>query len=303
MNTSRLAAQLSSLVVATVLVACRADNVAGPAGTSPSLALAAFTNGPPCPSGWATTTATKGVSVCRRTTSRGGRSAADYAIQLDLSAGARLLQISEPKSLASSSNPSPLFTRYTVSSWWSRYSTLSRKTCFVNGSFFTKDLPGTTTTEMSFPLKGEGNLYSRGAEYSSSLSKNVLKVDGTTARIEGWTFRTSSFTTVQTALSNARLAVVGATPYLSDASYDGRTFVGTRDANGDGKSEVIVFLVSTRARPVDMNNMLSVNFKATNALAFDGGDSSQLRCSDGTALSWRTVPRTVPQVFAVILAP
>ena len=173
----------------------------------------------------------------------------------------------------------------------------------LNGSFFTDENIFHSTTEMSFPVKGAGALVSRGKEYQSTLNKWVLKIDGSEARIQPYTLRTSDFDAVSRALADARLAVVGQTRYLGSADAAKRTFAGIRDLNGDGKAEVVVFLVSTRATADEMNSVLDGSFAVKQAMAFDGGDSSQLQCINGSKVLAEKAPRSVPQVFEVFKAP
>ena len=295
---------VSALLVVMIVVGCRPQDIAGPASGSNDLGpnVAAASGGSPaCPTGWSARIASKGVSLCYRQIRRGGLTADDYLVQLDLRAGARLLQISEPQSVASTSNPSPIFPRRYLSSWWSRYTSVARLTCMVNGSFFTDENPITSTTEMSFPLKGEGNLYSRGADYRSGLTKRTLKVDGTEAWIESYSLQTSSFSTVKSELSDARLAVVGATRYISGTERTGRNFAAVRDLDNDGNGETVVFLISSRASPDDMNNILS-DLRVKSAMSFDGGGSAGIKCNDGSGFGSEVI-RSIPQVFAIIKSP
>jgi hypothetical protein len=258
--------------------------------TRPQLAVAVALN---CPSGWKLVQSGRGVMLCSRQFWRAdGSVITEYVQVIDLWRGARVHSTLEGPA-ATSTQPSPIFTRRTVVEWWKNYSLLTNRFCMVNGAWFNYPWNG----RLSFPLKNNSTLYSTGY-VGDATWKSMLILDGGRAWVKRYYLTTTNLDRVRNELSSYRTVIVARYEENEPDPRDGRTLAGVRDVNGDGVGDVVLFYTSPDATTKHANSVLRSIYRATGTIQLDGGGSSQLLCR-GTHYQGN---RSVPHVFTTFEA-
>ncbi|HEX8212916.1 MAG TPA: hypothetical protein VF584_22260 [Longimicrobium sp.] len=174
----------------------------------------------------------------------------------------------------------------------------SGRFCAVNGAFFRGYPDGTGSRELSFPLKHSGTLLTAGgAPLGMASAKDVLILNGSYAQIRAYNLGSVSYSSVRSHLSSYGTAVVTLAPGGSRPNeLNSRTYAGTRDADGNGRHEILMFYTSANSSANDAIGTLTNSFGASRTTQFDGSDSAQLVCKGTTYVSGT---RIVPQAFGV----
>jgi hypothetical protein len=161
--------------------------------------------------------------------------------------------------------------------------------CVTNGSFFY--MPE-SPTRLPFPLKIDGKIVSDG--YAKK------EFEGEKLMLALWADRADILELSQEALyaSSAPNILGGLHEDANKNSkkYVGRTFVGVKDGDQDGASEIILIFNTLSARTSDAAKALR-RFGADKVMMFDGGGSTQLICQGKDYIK---SDRYIPQAIAVI---
>jgi hypothetical protein len=288
-----------AVCISAAAAGCSEDPVTASEGkAAPPDVLASVSAATWCPSGWSPALIGKAVILCKRTVTRGGGAkVTDYVQVIDLSRGARVVSLASPRSTASPGNPSPSFSRLSVRGWWDQMSR-SNRFCAVTGAFFGGNPLGTGSRNLSFPLKHGGTLLTTGElPLTPASSKDMLILNGSYAQIRAYSLGSVSYSSVRSYLSSYGTAVVTYAPGGSAPNTrDSRTYAGTRDADGNGRHEILMFYTSAHASPNEAAGTLISSFGASRTTQFDGGGSTQLVCK-GTSFVSNT--RSVPHAFGI----
>lgn len=283
-----------------------------PAGWSGWSAQAVFTvlsqgNSLVCPDGWKEEARGLGVLLCRDVRVL---TVDHYVVQVDLKRGARVHNIYDIPA-PSNGNPFPDFRVRTVSDWWvNTNQAYTGAFCVLNGAYFRVTEESSPYAELSFPLKNTGSLITLGtdtgvSETGAPKKKSALLWN----RDSAWVNKDypdpfiSKVSQVESEFSGAEAAVVAFEPGVEPYNAEGQTFVAVKDADRDGRKEIVMFFVSTWISPSGVERVLTEEFGVvdygSNAIRLDGGKSSQMRCANGLNV-WNKLlgeVREVPHAF------
>ncbi len=185
--------------------------------------------------------------------------------------------------------PNGLVNRKTLPSFWQDAVALNTSTrgalVVVNGTFFST---ASSPAPIAFGLKVNGAVISYG--YGLTEFPGLV-------RMLAWTSTSAEIRAYDRAAFDAATPnVVGAldkTAAKSPTSYVGRTFVGVRDADGDGHSETVLLFSSPLSCQMDAANTLR-GFGASIVAMLDGGGSTGLIVAGTTLIpTVRTVPHSI----------
>ena len=276
---------------------------AGPVGSPPLT----------CPPNW-TPTAGNGVLLCRRDLPLSGGTETQYVVQVNLRQGGRIMSLYNALSPFTFYNRSPLFSMLTVDQWWDNYGPHADWFCLLNGAPFESYADLTNdTTQLSFPIRDNGNLVTVGGEMSTVQQKSALLLYTDRASIVDYPlYGGAELRLINNALP-APVAVVSLNrnyPAAGNTSSHGQTFVAVKDADHDGLNEIVLFYVTLKASRTEVNTILTRDFEisSSGAMQLDGGTSSQLRCTTDAHIAERDrrvgyrSARPVPHVFLVLQA-
>lgn len=260
-------------------------------GTSSYTLTATYTGsgggggGGPVPSGFDLILSSTGVQVYRKNYT-GGQP--DYVAVVNLTT-ATIRSLTG----AVSGAPSGTVTRKTLSQFWNdavaQQTPQVQAKLVINGTFFST---ASNPTGIAFGLKANGGVISYGYGLNEFPPEQI--------RI--FTFNSlSSFAAIETysqGIINGYPDAVGSLHPAADKgplNYTGRTFVGVRDADGNGSFETVLLFASSSSRQADAANVLTA-FGASAVAMLDGGGSTCL-IIDG--VSYISTSRTVPHAIAV----
>jgi hypothetical protein len=242
------------------------------------LATAAHAN---CPTGWTSKEAGKGVRLCQK----GGL----FVQRVDLSSGARVrLAYQFTSGAGSQSNPNPPFQGRDILEWWS-YVTANngnnvvakpagRLFSVVSGSFFVKDYWGNPIQRPAYPVKNRGSLLSIGNDSGAGSPLREFRMNDSDASIVYLAQNPQDWNRTHSALGPFT-SVVGLHPgdgSNGDTESVGRSYVGLRDNNRDGKFEWVMFLSTNKATKAEVYAALTTDFGSTVNIQFDGSGTAQL---------------------------
>lgn len=285
----------SLLVILVIVVAITAIPVSQPA-------RAAITQA--CPANWVRVLTGRGVLVCGKKDAAGNFNT--YVQWVDLSRGARVRQAFQlDAGSGSATNPSPKFRLRTVDDWnlWLLLNPQQAGDLFsvVNGAFFKLDEALLTgRTQLSYPFKSRGSLITAGADNPDWTGRVLsLPYSQTSASMRDYNLLNNSWSTTQSNLINDHEAIVGLHPTrisVKPTERIPRTWVGLRDADGNGQFESVYFLTTKAATQSEALNMLAQEFFTSWNAQFDGSDSTQFVLRGTPYIS---ASRRVPHAFAI----
>jgi hypothetical protein len=250
---------------------------------------------PSLPASWTSVQTGNGVVLGKRTYIRSGVSYTDYVQLVDLSAGASIQLRQGSGNLASNVNPSPTFTRRSLSfanssSWyWATYATTNTFS-MTNLQFF-----NFSNGSLAFPLKANGTIITCGYGNNEPLSKRKLGINGTAIVVADYLNTSNDYNTVSSNLVSP-LVIVGLNPDVpkNPTSLTGRTYIGY-------KNSTLVIYASRAAQQAQVKTIMMGEFgiNASNMLMFDGSGSTQLMCK---GIKYITSPdsRPIPSVIEVL---
>jgi hypothetical protein len=221
----------------------------------------------------------------------------DYVQVIDLSQGAYLkLMHGEITELRPTKGvyggADPRMTSLAIQTYWDKaLESDPNAFCVTNGEFFyMPEYP----TRLAFPLKVDGTVVTDGWGIDTYVDQKLA--------LELWSDKADIVPLTQGSLygSTAPNLIGGLTEEANKrAKYAvGRTFVGIKDADGDGVFEtLLVYNTVTALQSAAADTLRS--FGAEKVMMLDGGGSTQLLCKSGW---WVRSDRPIPQAMAVIAA-
>jgi hypothetical protein len=255
-------------------------------------AQASVVRQPVCPSGWTSRGAARGIVLCSREFRRRGKSVTDYIQVVDLLRGARLVNAYQAQALATSTSPSPKFTKRTVRDWWFRYVSDAASFCAVNGGFFER------SSELSFPLRVNNAVVTAGGAVWAERPRMTLVLNGAEATMQPYTASKNDLGTVSRALAPGT-AIVGYYWHFGKEETGGHTFIAIKDADGNGTTETVIVYSTRDGTPNEVASVLTSQVQVRNIIQFDGGGSAQLECARA---SMTGDSRAVPHAFVTYAA-
>jgi len=221
----------------------------------------------------------------------------DYVQVVDLSQGAAIKflhgEITHPGQYEGAYRGNdPKFSFEAIAQAWLNFRSANQNAfAILNGQFFRPNKQ--PDTNLAFPVKAEGKVVSDGYAGKGEFPSQQLL-------LEVWEYQANitDFTCSDALYSSAPNIIVG---LASDANKGinkevGRTFIGIRDQNADGKYETILIFNSTASTQPHAAEILKA-FGAQKVMMLDGGSSSQLMVQ-GT--SYVKSSRTIPQTIGVV---
>ena len=192
--------------------------------------------------------------------------------------------------------PNPHIQRQSLGAFWNQAKAANSKAfAVVNAQFFSTNA---NPTPLAFSVKAAGQVVSDGYGIKSEFvgQMRLLQANGPQqwARIIGF-----SEAELEGDAAPEMVAILDKNANKGVNTKTGRTFLGVRDANGDGKGETLYVFCTKFASQVDAAKVLS-DFGATQMGMVDGGGSSQLIVQGQGQV---TSSRTIPHVLAVISGP
>jgi hypothetical protein len=235
-----------------------------------------------------------------------------YVTVVDLSSGARIRNMYQfvGGAAGSASNPNPLFVGRDITEWWAWSPNVANKPAgalfgMTNGAFFSGSYSGAPTDQrFSFPMKDRGNLRTIGGDRDPANPLREFRMNDADADIVYYPQNPNSWDQVNSLLGGFT-SVVGLHPGTTDDGAKGRTYLGLRDNNRDGRYETVYIFSSKQATKPDAYNSLTNSFGTVVNIQFDGSGSAQMMCKGkeyvaSTDFSGR---RNVPHGFAIYEAP
>lgn len=227
----------------------------------------------------------------------------EFVQVIDLRSGARLdfwyrlatgpSPINQGRSEGIFGGNSPAFERHYLPSVWEE-AVANEALCLANGQFFRDTINGrwVDPTELAYPLKSDGVMVSEGYErYKFRRHRQMLAL---------WPAEASIMPLNRAALYGSTapdiIAGLAETAPVRSSESLGRTFVGTADRDGDGRSETVLIYSGEAATQREAAGTLRA-FGANAVMMLDGGGSNQLLC-EGSSLINRVRP--LPQMIATV---
>ncbi len=247
------------------------------------------------PNGWSMIESETGINLFEKNNR--------YVQEIDLSEGAYITLKQGTNSIGNTNNPSPAFRRKTLNWYWQNKA--SNTVAATNCQFF--NLDGDLTDEvdafLSFPIKDNSTVISAGS-HNNQESGNKLKfgIDITSqqAWIASYNYDGNNYNTASNNLLSP-LVIVGFHPTNVDKwKYfsTGRTMVGIKDSDGDGKKEK-VYIITGKGTQFTIKDILEDDFGCTDVMMLDGSGSSQMTFN-GTEYFPSSDDRTIPSVMYAI---
>jgi hypothetical protein len=260
----------------------------------PQPALAASTPEPTVPSGFYLVTSAKGVQLYRKNYPKGNP---DFIQVADLSQGAaiRLIfrSVAEPRTGKGMFGGNDSSFRYqSLKQFWYELSTTDKNAfCINNGQFFNmKEDP----TRLVFPLKEDGTVITDGYGVDDHPGQQLM--------LEIWpdAVDISNLTKESLYTSTAPDILGGLTEDANKSAkkFVGRTFVGVKNLNPDGKYTTFLVFSTLTSFQSDAAKILK-SFGAQKVMMLDGGGSTQLICQ---GKPYVPSDRLIPQALAILSA-
>lgn len=301
----KVARFLVSLVVVALIVA----GIAAPTPAQAAITQSCKPN-PNSTRPWVTYLTGKGVKVCVLKDSSGNP--VSYMQWVDLSAGARIRNAYELNGTGSATNPD--FRKRKIENWWTwaqgnLSSPAGAQFSAVNGAFFSLAEENSSITTLSFPLKSGFQLITVGGD-TNTQAKRVfgLTSGGAGAFLRNYGTNSKDWTTVSNELSGFQDANIGYDPnYRFDPDANARTWVGIRDADGNGVFESVLILASKSATHDQALSYLRDDFYTVANVQMDSGTSTQFNIRGTNVINSKACAiflcRNVPHAFIVYEAP
>lgn len=261
------------------------------------------------PSGW-TLKQTNGNVRCFQK-----NNTSHYVIAVNLAKGGKLsfLYDTPSPSSASINSPNPSFGTGSINYWWNKDVT---NFAVTNASFFNFGYSSQylNSTTLPYVLKRSGSILASGSNIFDANQRWLENV-GTYVTITDGPALPSSTSPLYTLSNNYYLGsnnVIGGLHPLnankSKTVSTGRTMLGIRDSDGDGKKETVYILTTTSATQQVAYDILRNDFLSDQTIMFDGSGSSQMICNAneytksidyGNSASTGYLRRSFPVAFAV----
>lgn len=206
----------------------------------------------------------------------------NYLQKVNLQSGA-YLSVWTTRATANKDLPSsPLFPRTSMQTFWNKKP--SKTLSVTNCQFF---IPqdntdtGTKPCPLAYPVKNSGSVLSTGSANEDQIPKRKLGISTSTK--EAWMASYSNTSNVSSDVSSSLQSptvIVGTDPFLDTqrkADYKiGRTMMGIKDQNGDGKKEVIYILTGNYKQPDAVSILTSLGCLPSDIMMLDGHFSAQM---------------------------
>jgi lipoprotein len=209
----------------------------------------------------------------------------DYLQKVNLKSGAYLEVIQTQGQYNSSIPTSPLFPRRSLQYFWNVRSSNALSVC--NFQFFIPydDVDtGTTPCPLAYPVKNGNKVLSTGSANDDGIPKRMLSIN--TATRQAWISSYSNSSNDGRTVANylkAPTVFVGTDPFLdNNRSGDwslGRTMIGIKDQDRDGKKEVIYILTGVYFQGSAAQVLIDLGCSRSDIIMFDGHHSSQMMAS------------------------
>ena len=206
----------------------------------------------------------------------------NYLQKVNLQSGA-YLSVGTTRAVPNKELPSsPLFPRTSMQTFWNKKpsKTLSVTNCQF---FIPKDDQdtGTKPCPLAYPVKNSGSILSTGSANNDQIPKRKLGISTPTK--EAWV---ASYSNTSNVSSNVIVSlqsptvIVGTDPFLDTkrrADFKiGRTMIGIKDQNGDGKKEVVYILTGNYTQPGAVSVLTSLGCLSSDIMMLDGHFSAQM---------------------------
>lgn len=193
-----------------------------------------------------------------------------YAVIANLKQGAKVGMVFDYPSSKGQSNAT--FPRKRITDWNS-YGTFF---AVANSLYFNANQ---NPTQLPFPLKQNNEIYSLG-NGGSSTDRNRQKYTLNIYDSEKYAeiARLGSTTIDYSRMAAKSYVGFHGSQGNSPGSSVGRTLVGVKDADNDGKCELVILLVASKKTQQQAYKILTDEFLCDDVITYDGGGSSQLIC-------------------------
>jgi hypothetical protein len=283
------------LIVSLLLTACEKEALPAPTANRPITASLSLAAAPALPANWTAVQSGNGVVLGRRIYSRSGSNSTDYALLVDLAAGATIKLRQGSNAIATTTAPSPSYPRKILASsstpswYWPTYAG-PKSFAMVNLQFF-----NFYTGALSFPIKGDGTLISCGSSNNESNAKRKLGINGSTIVVADYLNTSNAYSNVAANLISPTV-VVGLHPNVSKSpsSLTGRVYLGY-------KNSTLVIYATGRATQAQVRSIMTTEFALNDAslVMFDGSGSTQLVCR-GTTYINSFDNRPIPNIMEIL---
>lgn len=206
----------------------------------------------------------------------------NYLQKINLQMGAYLSVGTTSKTANPSLSSSPLFSRTSMQVFWNQRPT---KTLSVtNCQFFIPQddvNTGTAACPLSYPVKNGGIIISTGSTNNDGIPKRKLGINTSTreAWVASYSNESNDASTVASHLQSPTV-IVGTNPYLDSTRKPswaiGRTMVGIKDQNEDGKKEVLYILTGVYTQSSATEILTGLGCLKNDIIMLDGHYSSQM---------------------------
>ena len=163
----------------------------------------------------------------------------------------------------------------------------------VNAGFFST---GADPTPLAFALRMGGSPISDGYGSTSEYPGQIRDLNVRNGENQAWIDGFSGGNLTASDVAPELAAGLDVDADKGPTNWVGRTFVGVRDAGGDGTYRTVLVFCSSLATQ-DWAEGILVGFGAAQQLMMDGGGSSQLVVEGETRVS---STRTIPHVFVAV---
>jgi hypothetical protein len=270
------------------------------------LALSATLAQANCPAGWGNVSSGKAVRLCQK--------GALFVQRIDLSGGARIRLVYEfANGAGSSGNPNPWFKGRDINEWLA-YATSNNGNnvvskpsgalySMVSSAFFDGDYYGDPQQRPAYPIKNRGGLLSIGNQSGQGQPLREFRMNDSDANIVYYPENPREWNQTHAKLGTFT-SVVGLHPGNQDDGRTGRTYIGLRDNNRDGKYEWVMILSTNNASKAEVYAALNTDFGSSLNIQFDGSGTAQM-VSRNTEYVKSSDPlrRNFPLAFAIYEAP
>jgi hypothetical protein len=264
-----------------------------------------------CPAGWTNVTSGKAVRLCQK--------GSLYVQRVDLSGGARVrLAYQFENGPGSIGYANPSFIGRDATEWWS-FATANNGNnvpvkpagkiySVVSGSFFDGEYAGVPSQRSAFPIKNRGGLLTIGGQSGQGQPLREFRMNDSDASIVYLANNPLEWNQTYSAIGPFT-SVVGlhpgnVDPFPQNLIKIGRSYIGLRDNNGDGKFEWAMFLSTNSATKSEVYAALTTDFGTQVNIQMDGSGTAQL-VSRGTEYvrSSDSSRRNFPMAFVIYEAP
>ncbi len=293
-NLARLRTLFLITITTLLLTACEKEAIHAAEKQAPK-PEASITIAPALPPNWTAVQTGNGVVLGKRSYSRSGATSTDYVLLIDLSAGATVKLRQGNANIATTTTPSPAYTRKLLAGssaagwYWPTYFG-PKSFAMTNLQFFNFN-----NGALSFPIKSNGTIISCGSSNHEAVEKRKLGINGSTMVVADYTNTANDYNTVAANLISPTV-IVGLHPNVSKSptSLIGRTYIGY-------KNSTLVIYATRRATQTQVRSIMTTELALNDAslIMFDGSGSTQLVCK-GINYVNSTDTRLIPSVIEVL---